>query len=141
MEQSLSPPERRIAERVDAERTLTITAKGEIRPARTVNVSLSGMLVASDGDLTIWSEVVVALPGLALRSARIVRRDGVRYGLVFREPLSRVEFTQLTGVELVDAVEPERETGPVRRVRPWAFGRDKMKGFRREAAERAKGAR
>jgi hypothetical protein len=141
MDESFCTPERRVAERVDVERPITITAGTAIRQARTVNVSASGMLVAADGDLAIWAEVAVALPGLAIRGGRIVRRDGERYGLVFREPLSGSDFTHLTGVELVQEAPVERSAEPVARVQPWAFGRDKMKGFQREAAERARALR
>jgi hypothetical protein len=140
MVQHLPSPERRFATRVAVDRSVPIATDAGEREARVVNVSTSGMLLALSGELAIWSEVTIACPGLGSRAARVARRDQGHYGLVFREPLSAAEFADFTGLEHAPADPgasvPEVPPKRAGRTAPWAFGRDKLKTLRREAAER-----
>lgn len=121
--------------RVAVSHPVTIAFDGRSRAGTTIDVSRTGLLVAVPDGLTLWSQVAVDLPGLGDRGARVVRRDEERFGLLFREPLDAAAFAAIAGADLAGPAEEEAEPAPVPRTAPWAFGRDRIKTFRRRAQE------
>lgn len=84
-----SGPNGRMAERrpVQAESTLR---DGDSRPVdiSIVDLSTSGCLIEGAGDLEVPSLVTVGIAGVGRVAARIVRRDGNRFGCAFVVPLA-----------------------------------------------------
>lgn len=136
MTQKNAGAERRAEARIDLERPVTVIRDGAGLSGTMVNLSRSGMLFALAEPLTIWTTLSVALPGLALREARVVRRDGDRYGLVFREPLAPEQFAAICGLALPEPAQ-EVQPGLAPRIAPISFGRDRVKTFHRRARELA----
>ena len=119
--------ERRSAARIDASFAVSLHRPGgEPVTGKVVNISVTGVLVQVDEILAIWSIVTITLPGGDPHDARVVRRDGDRYGCLFSTPLDDVEFDAvlgspeaLTGLErlrlALDAPVPRR--GMLRRLK------------------------
>jgi hypothetical protein len=58
------------------------------------NFSRTGFLFAGDVDLPVGTLVSVGLSGAGVREAKVVRRDGQRYGCEFLMPLPRRELNR-----------------------------------------------
>ena len=68
------------------------------------DLSASGFRIVTDEILPDGGEITIGISGLGRRRARVVRRDGNRFGCEFLEPVGTVELeTALLGQTLVHA--------------------------------------
>lgn len=77
------PPKYRAAERYQVGRLTEIVCGGRSSPGRLVDLSESGARVRCEGDLTIGSLLSIALPGVGMADAQVIRRtDDSEWGVM-----------------------------------------------------------
>lgn len=69
--------------------------------AEVVDLSTTGCLIVVDGVVAVPSDISIGIAGIGRVSARIVRRNGQRYGCAFDQPLSDAAVLAARAVQTV----------------------------------------
>ncbi|WP_242138438.1 MULTISPECIES: PilZ domain-containing protein [unclassified Sphingomonas] len=69
--------------------------------AEVVDLSTTGCLIVVDGVVAVPSDISIGIAGIGRVSARIVRRNGQRYGCAFDQPLSEGAVLAARAVQTV----------------------------------------
>jgi hypothetical protein len=120
-----SGPSGRAADRREVQAGATLRDEASLPiDAEIVDLSTSGCLIVANRDLPVPSIVTIALSGTGTFAARIVRRDGDRFGCAFVVPLPEEAVAAARAVDTVvplaaavlpaPASEPSIQRFPVR---------------------------
>lgn len=69
--------------------------------ATVIDLSTTGCLIVVDGTVAVPSDISIGIGGIGRVSARIVRRNGERYGCAFDQPLSDAAVFAARAVDTV----------------------------------------
>jgi len=116
--------DRREAERrlIHQDSTMRDLAKGAPHTVLVHNLSAEGLQLETPLDLALGTDVSVGLPGVGMRTLRVVRRDGNLYGCRFAKPVSPALLSQaFVASSVVEAPFARLSTSPFPEpsVRKW----------------------